>query len=123
MIDRLRVMLSRCHSHRVCFCVDAGSAIEKCKIEGYGVNVRVTHMIHSLLVATETSVECQVWTLRWFRAIEQRMHNTAERTMKANTELEMERAACAGVPTGFLTSLTRHGYVDQTLKPALTSSV
>ncbi len=29
MINRSRVMLSRCHSHRVCFCVDAGSGIGK----------------------------------------------------------------------------------------------
>ncbi len=29
MINRSGVMLSRCHSHRVYFCVDAGSGIEK----------------------------------------------------------------------------------------------
>ncbi len=29
MINRSRVMLSRCHSHRVCFCVDAGSGMGK----------------------------------------------------------------------------------------------
>ncbi len=29
MINRSRVMLSRCPSHRVCFCVDAGSGIGK----------------------------------------------------------------------------------------------
>ncbi len=29
MINRSRVMLSRCHSHKVCFCVDAGSGIEE----------------------------------------------------------------------------------------------
>lgn len=33
------------------------------------VGLLIIHMIHSLLVATETSVECQVWTLRRFRAI------------------------------------------------------
>ncbi len=29
MINRSRVILSRCHSHRVCFCVDAGCEIGK----------------------------------------------------------------------------------------------
>ncbi len=29
MLNRSRVMLSRCHSHIMCFCVDAGSEIEK----------------------------------------------------------------------------------------------
>ncbi len=29
MISCSRVMLSRCHSHRVCFCVDVGSEIGK----------------------------------------------------------------------------------------------
>ncbi len=28
-LDRVHVMLSRCPSHRVCFCVDAGSGIGK----------------------------------------------------------------------------------------------
>ncbi len=29
IINRSRVMLSRCHSHRMCFCVDAGCGIGK----------------------------------------------------------------------------------------------
>ncbi len=34
MINRSLVMLSRCHSHRMCFCADAGSGIGKMQEDG-----------------------------------------------------------------------------------------
>lgn len=98
------------------------------------VGLLIIHMIHSLLVATETSVECQVWTLCRFRAIkcfETSRECTIQkreqwRQTRANKELKMERAKEAGKEQHVLhfrlTSLTRHGYVDQPLIPALTSS-
>ncbi len=45
MINRSSVMLSRCHSHRMCFCVDAGSGIGKIQ-EDVSKHLLITRVPH-----------------------------------------------------------------------------